>query len=125
MTKQLSNLFTTFEHDMGIVCDGRDLKPQGAHYKCTWLAVNILVVHQIDECDASSVRWTATPKGKGDRVFLLCAACSSETCRQIDDMLARMKKALPPPASWLECTSCGKRIKRLSDICSVKPLLNV
>ena len=110
---KLSNLLTAYEADMGTVCDGRDLKANGAHYRCTRQATEILVVHQMDECE------------NGDRVMLLCVSCKSAVCKEKDDMLRRMKSALPPPASWLECTTCGKRIKKLGDICSVEPLLNV
>lgn len=122
--RDLSNLLCAYENDMGTVCDGYDLKAKGAHYRCTQQATEILVVHQMDECDARSVRWTATPKGTGNRVLLLCVSCSSNVCKEIDVMLARMKKALSPPASWLECTSCGRHIQNLSDICKTESLLN-
>ena len=127
MKKQLSNLFTTFEYDMGTVCDGKELKVIGAHYHCTKQATEILIVHRWDVCDHSTTeRWVPPPGGTGNEVFFYCVQCKSDTCKDIDANITRMRQqAKAKGARWLECTSCGKRINKLGDICSVEALLNV
>jgi hypothetical protein len=115
--RPMSNLLCACEKDMGTVCDG---------HKCTAQAAMILIVHQMDECDVSyAQRWTPTPHGTGNRVFLLCERCTKRISKNVDDKVKRMREAtIAKGAMWLECTTCGRRIDDFADACKVEALIN-
>ena len=120
MTKQLSNLLRTFENEMGIVCDSEECTAKRTK------ATEIVTVHQIDLCDKPEKNsWVPTPKGAGNQVFQLCYPCGRDLVNYVDGEVKRMRAELKPPAQWLECTSCGKRIESVWVVCTVEALLNV
>jgi hypothetical protein len=78
---------------------------------CSRPATHIVTVHQIDTC-------TEQPP-IGNRVYLNCYWCGKDTVRRVNGIVARMRKALPQQALWLECTSCGLVIHTAADAASM------
>jgi hypothetical protein len=101
-------LLAQYEKEMGVVCDRK---------RCTRQASHIVTWHVMDECNKES-----------DRIYLLCAACAKDTVDRYRQQVIRMKDALaqcnpslgPVP---LECTACGRRVNRLSDVCKMERLV--
>jgi hypothetical protein len=108
--KQVSKLLAQYEKEMGIVCEQK---------RCTSQASHIVTCHVFDRCKASTLPPT------GNRVFLLCTSCAKETVNRYRDKVNAMKDALLQGDSNipLECTTCGKRVGRLSDVCRSERLV--
>lgn len=83
---------------------------------CTRRATHYVVVHQIDTCHEQPPT--------GCRVYLNCVWCAKDTVDRVADIVARMKAALPAPASWLECISCGLVIDSAADAVSMKRFIH-
>jgi hypothetical protein len=102
---RLSKLLWAYEKDMGIVCDTR---------RCTRQASQIVTWHVLDDCGDGT-----------DRVFLMCAPCAKDTVDAYREKFVQLKAAVrqrDPPIP-LECTSCGRRITRLSQLCKTQRLV--
>lgn len=95
-----------YETEMGIVCDRK---------RCTGSATHVVTWHVMDHC---------TEDEFSNRIFLLCAPCAKDTVDRYREKYMRMKDALRQRNSHLalECTTCGKRVRRLSDVCRMERL---
>ena len=108
--KEISKLLAQYEKDMGLVCERK---------RCTRQASQIVTWHVLDRCNAVALPPT------GNRVFLLCAPCAKDTVDRYRQKLERTKEALlqRDSAIPLVCTSCGKRINKLADVCRMERLV--
>lgn len=98
-----SALLHALESEMGTVCD----------LKCGCSATHIVIVHQFDHCHERNPRWDTTPKGLGERVFLMCPACAEWVMNRIMEYIQEMKSVVPE----VVCMGCGKKVDWLSDLC--------
>jgi hypothetical protein len=100
----LSKLLAQYEVEMGIVCDRK---------RCTRQATHIVTWHVMDFCNEEP-----------DRIFLLCAACAKDTVARYRVKVMEMKDALHQQNSSvsLECTTCGRRVDKLSKVCKMQRL---
>jgi hypothetical protein len=108
--KAISKLLAQYEKEMVIVCERK---------RCTRQASHIVTWHVMDECKAVAMPPT------GNRIYLLCAPCAKDTVDRYREKLNRVKDALlqRDSAVPLECTTCGKRVNRLSDVCKMERLI--
>jgi hypothetical protein len=102
--RPLSNMLAQLEYDMGIVCQSS---------RCTRQASHVVIVHTIDRCD----------KGTCNAVFIKCQQCADHLVGRIAEMVQKMREAVAQRDAELECTSCGKRIKNLTDMCRSQRLV--
>jgi hypothetical protein len=105
---KLSNLLCAYEREMGTVCDSK---------RCTAQAIKVVVLHMIDSCSGQMP----------NMVYLMCEPCARRTVANAGDSMARMKEALrhKDKKARLECTTCGRHIKRVADLCRIERLINV
>lgn len=102
----LSKLFTTFERDMGLVCDMN---------RCTRQAVWIVSIHKIDKCD----EWAQS----GCLHFLACEEHTEKSRELTKSKMRQMVALLPDEDMWVCCNKCGKYFKTIDDACRVESLV--